>query len=67
MSPYITYISFSLKYFDRLPSAVTIDFDSVPSKGEFGKSGVRLAKLAINLQKTYHRESMPSPIDVLIA
>jgi len=34
MSPYITCTGFSAKSLDRLPSAVTIDFGSVPSQSE---------------------------------
>jgi hypothetical protein len=40
MSPYITCTGFSTKSLDRLPSAATIDFGSVPSQsGTPGKSG----------------------------
>ena len=66
-SPYITCTGFPTKCFDQLP-ILTIGFGSVPNQsGVPGKAGVCLAKLAINLQVTYHGESMLSLIDVLIA
>jgi hypothetical protein len=67
MSPYITCTGFSTKSLDRYLPQWAIDFGSVPSQSETpGKSGKCLAKLVISLHKTYCRESMPNPIDVLI-